>query len=1271
MPLSASIQNPEGVRKIDFGSFSTSINSFVDVSVFRRIVELTIRNTNLMTFIDGFYGQSLNLTNAIGSPILFISGSSIDSDINQKIIGIGSLRKIGTGKLSLKGVNAYTGNTEVSEGTLEIAAGSLGNGNYSGNVINSAQFSITTPTQQTFSGIISGSGLILVSGDVFFTRNNTYTGQTSILAGGKLTISHQSNGNLTTSLISNAGLLIFSGNFDIRVAAAINGIGEIRKTGAARSTLAGSNGYSGKTEILQGSLFFEKLLSLYGGQSANWTKEKIIVSSGASAGFNVGGTGEFSTSDIASLITSLFDSISNNGFRSGSSIAFDTSNSSGGNFTISQLIPDSSGTGAGQIGVQKFGTNTLTLAGANTFSGEVVINQGTIAVSTFNSENQAGPFGQSSLPIKVGRLAKARILYSGPSSSTTKKIEIQSNGADINVSNSNTNLAISGEISGSAIFEKTGPGILQLQGSSTMSGNISVLEGALYAASAGALGDSNSSVIVATTAILGITGNIILNKKIQINGTSSDLLGPLRNISGSNEITGEITIGTAETRIGCLADLLKISSPLVIPTALVFRGTLSGSIEVSSLISGPGTLRAIMSTGDLILTNLNTFSGRFIHGGGRLIINTFRNYGQACSIGAATTQPIQIGNSSITGTIVYTGVGDTTNRNIQIGNNSAPPVAADTGGATIQTDGAGELIFSAAEFNIATNANSGVGANRVLTLSGNGNGSITGIIRNNLVTAPGTGTATISLVKSGSGRWRLSGANTFTGTTTINSGYLVIASSAALGAVTSGTTIAAGGSLQLEGGIAFAAEPFTISGNGPTSSDSAIQNNSGNNSISGIITLNANSTIGSSAGNLAISGAINGATRTLTVRGGSTTTISGIITLTTGGIAKLDAGTLILTAANSYSGPTTIGGGAIRLSNASALGTSSPVVSGFGQLELSGSITFARPTTIAGEGEFSEGSFINRSGNNTMSAAITLNNDSMIGCVAGIFTISGSISGATRTPTFNVASGAEIVSSGAITISSGGIFKIGVGILSLTGTNTLTGEIGVFEGTLRLRAAASLGTTSRVVVYAGATFAIQATTALTVSRPLTIIGDGVSSQGALQNIALSNTIGANILKVGGSTSNRISSASALTLTINGITRDEVELNGAAAPLTFAGAGAITLGAAISTTGTSPGSTLTKIEAGTLNLGNHAHVYDGATTISAGTLTRAVTNGSITATGTFTSTTLSVAFTAIPAIGSTWKFFPSDTTNNYSTVTLTGATGRTGAYNRLTSTLTIS
>ena len=106
MAQSASIQKPDGILKIDFGSFSTSIVGFVDVSIFRNLVELTIRNTNFITFINGFAGQSLNLTNANGIPISFISGYVLDCDINQKIIGAGTVKKIGAGKLSLKGINS-------------------------------------------------------------------------------------------------------------------------------------------------------------------------------------------------------------------------------------------------------------------------------------------------------------------------------------------------------------------------------------------------------------------------------------------------------------------------------------------------------------------------------------------------------------------------------------------------------------------------------------------------------------------------------------------------------------------------------------------------------------------------------------------------------------------------------------------------------------------------------------------------------------------------------------------------------------------------------------------------------------------------------------------------------------------------------------------------------------------------------------------------------------------------------------------------------------
>jgi autotransporter-associated beta strand protein len=437
----------------------------------------------------------------------------------------------------------------------------------------------------------------------------------------------------------------------------------------------------------------------------------------------------------------------------------------------------------------------------------------------------------------------------------------------------------------------------------------------------------------------------------------------------------------------------------------------------------------------------------------------------------------------------------------------------------------------------------------------------------------------------------------------------------------------------------------------------------------------ANASINSIAGALTISGAVNGATRTLTLLGAGNLTLSGIITLTTGGIICSGIGTIILSAANAYTGATSVNSGAVRISNASALGTAGAItVAPSGQLEISGAITFARAIAISGIGSTAEGSLLNRSGNNTFSGAITLNADSTIGSSVGIFTISGTITGATRNLILTTAAGAEIVSSGQIALTTGTLQKTGAGTLTISGTTSnYTGSASVLQGILRITSLLSFGTSSEVIVGSGATLQIQPAVAGTFSKLTTISGDGVSNQGALNNTALSNTIGSGVLRVGSSTSNRIASASTLTLTINGITRNESLLAGAAAPLTFGGAGIITLTGVISTTGTSGLSSLTKVDAGTLNLGNLAHVYNGSTTISAGTLTRSVVSGAITATGSFTAgTTLNVTFTGgIPAIGSTWKFFPADTTNTYTTVALTGATGRTGSYNKTTSTLTIS
>lgn len=62
-----------------------------------------------------------------------------------------------------------------------------------------------------------------------------------------------------------------------------------------------------------------------------------------------------------------------------------------------------------------------------------------------------------------------------------------------------------------------------------------------------------------------------------------------------------------------------------------------------------------------------------------------------------------------------------------------------------------------------------------------------------------SGSGVLSIVKSGSGSWSLSNANSYSGLSTVSVGTLAISHSSALGSVTSGTAVSSGATLWLQG----------------------------------------------------------------------------------------------------------------------------------------------------------------------------------------------------------------------------------------------------------------------------------------------------------------------------------------------------------------------------------------------------------------------------------------------------------------------------------------
>ncbi len=658
----------------------------------------------------------------------------------------------------------------------------------------------------------------------------------------------------------------------------------------------------------------------------------------------------------------------------------------------------SNGNTGGAVGLLLNG-GTIGVTGANSFTGGVTISKGILRTTAAGMASGNGniQLGDANTGANVVTFSPNGGTYTNNfivSSSGTGSMSIESSGTTPAVSgisgiiNGTITLGrslvvnavgggffLNGDISGAGGLTLGVNGAANNANAITISGNNSFSGGLKTNGNIPFnIGSATATGATASTWTIG-TGTTTYTVNLQIDNSTGSALTLTNNnaqiwsnftFNGTNDMnmgTGGVTISTGAAIVTVLNNKLTVG------------GVISGTKNVGN--AGPGTLA---------LTGANTYTG-ITSVGGVLAVTSLANGGSASNIGqAANTADKLVLNR---GTLQYTGGTVTTDHLFTIGN----------GGGTIESSGAGALTFGngganvsadtvsltlvASQFtaglttiNVSANTNStanlvvgqtmsGVGIaagttitqildgsrivlsqattgtatassytfsalDRTLTLTGSNAGAntIAGVLAD-------AATKTLGVTKTGAGTWILSGANTYTGLTTVSAG-----------------TLGYGASNVISTGA--------VSVNGATA----------------VLDLGANHSDSVGTVTVAGGGSITGTGTSALTSTGSFEMQSGSVSaiLNGSGIAlnKTTGGTVTLSAANTYTGATLVSAGTLVVS-AGHINSSAVTVAAGGKFAYNSSTARTGTVTLSGAGAGASNRAI-LGGTGTINTAVTLDN---------------------------------------------------------------------------------------------------------------------------------------------------------------------------------------------------------------------------------------------------------------------------------------------------------
>ena len=786
----------------------------------------TVTPTTVNIVDDITFGGSWTIANGAAASINLTTDGASDitvdptftTTIAEVLSGTNTVTKLGTGTLVLSAGNTFNNGLTISAGTVSsTVGGGFGTGTVTINSGGTADFNFGA--NANVGNVFTGSGTISVTGGftpALTNANslNNFTGTLNVntTGGGKFTV----NG-ATANIGSGAIVNIASGaTFYLPVASTVSGVtfniagagntenlGALRlengtTIGATSSIVAGGNiqlGHNGNSAASTinavisetgGSRSVEKqgTGTMVFGANNTYTGATILtagtlsVSTDSAGAYNLGGGGTNGIVFNGGTLRVTGTTMTNFGnhtptFTATKLVALDIA-SAANNFTITQALNQTTG------GLTKSGAGTLTLTGASTFTGAIIVAGGkltlsnTVGANTANGNFKVGTVTNTGATLNItsgANITNRFNLFVGDAGAGTGGGAVYQSGGALALTQGAgiDNLRIGSNAGGYGYYS--------LSGGSLTSNEVGI--GASLADTKGVMditGGTFTTGVVAigrglatSSGVLNALGGTVASTRIQLNSAGTAGASSVLTVGGGSGAAAVGTTGSATLGLdlanGTVAGTVGVANLLANGTLTTGIVTATNANPTALLNFNGGTLKATATNaGANFLTNAN-IDAVTVYSNGGTIDNSSTNVTIGKGLSAATgngvtSVAVTNGGSGYIGAPLVTITGGT-------GNTA-------TGYAVMADDGTGNGTYKVSSIVITSPGTYTVDPTTV-TLTGGGAstaatlGAITSAVNTSGgMTFRGTGTTT------------LTAANTYTGATVVSQGTLALGATASL-----------------------------------------------------------------------------------------------------------------------------------------------------------------------------------------------------------------------------------------------------------------------------------------------------------------------------------------------------------------------------------------------------------------------------------------------------------------------------------------------------------